>query len=158
MTLQRENHSWEKKKINMGDHDCDTETLSDTVVIFSEDSLEPIQIEGKTDRQLLEVTCSKLSSITMELHQVNRKQDMIIKRIQKVENHVLNHDKEIQHLQKLHIQMDEKVNHLDEIVDSRFNPDVTVIAIKLPNYPSEDDSWLTKRLLSAVGCDDKCIV
>ena len=94
----------------------------------------------------------------MELHQVNRKQDMIIKRIQKVENQVVNHDKEIQHLQKLQDQMGEKLNHIDEIVDIRFNPDVTLVAINLPNYPSENDLWLTKRLLSAMGCGDKCTV
>ena len=63
---------------------------------------------------------------------------MIIKRIQKIDQ-VVNHDKEIQHLQKLQNQMGEKLNHLGEIVDSRFNPDVTFMVINIPNYPNEDD-------------------
>ena len=47
----------EYNKINMSDSSDESETLSDTGMIFTEEARKAISMEGKSDHQLLELIC-----------------------------------------------------------------------------------------------------
>ena len=85
----------------MCDSSDDSETLSDTGMIFTEEAMKAISMEGKSDCQLLELIYGKLNCITSELQQVIMKQDQILKHMKMVERKVHVHDKYIQLLSDL---------------------------------------------------------
>ena len=145
------------KKLYMGERSVtEVETLPDAGVLFSEEAMTIIETEGKSDRQLLEVICNKLNSLTIELHEVNRKQDEILIRVQKVESQVLGHEIEIQDIKQRQPEIEEKVSKLSDMMDNPFSPEVTVVTMNLPKYASGDDHLLASRLLEAVGYGNNC--
>ena len=147
------------KKVNMGERlVTEVETLSGAGVLFSEEAMTIIETEGKSDRQLLEVICNKLNNLTIELHEVNRKQDEILTRVQKVESQVLGHEIEIQDIKQTQSQVEEKVSKLSDMMDNPFSPEVTVVAVNLPKHANGDDHLLASRLLEVVGYGNKRIV
>ena len=147
------------KKLNMGERlVTEVETFSGAGVLFSEEAMTIIETEGKSDRQLLEVIYNKLNNLTIELHEVNRKQDEILTRVQKVECQVLGHEIEIQDIKQTQSQVEEKISKLSDMMDNPFSPEVTVVAVNLPKYANGDDHLLASRLLEAVGYGNKRIV
>ena len=125
----------------------EVETLPDTGVLFGKEAMIIIGTEGKSDRQLLEVIfCNKLYNLTIELYEVNTKQDEILTRVQKVESQVLGHEIEIQDIKQMQSQVEEKVSKLSDVIDIPFSPEVTVVAMNLPMmYANGDDHLLAGR-------------
>ena len=142
-----------KKKITM-DESVD-ETLSDTGFMFSQESLQPIATMGKSDRELLELICNRLNNVSLELQQVNTKQDRILKRIKQIEKKVETHDRDIDDIQRKQFEVQSQVTKLYSVQNVAFNLDVTIVAVNMPRNAQDDDLRLATRLLEAVGCRNK---
>ena len=101
------------KKINMGEKSVPvSDPFAENEALFGEENLTIIEVDGKTDRQLLEGICERLNNMTLELHQVNRKQDEILNRVKIVENQVLGHEVEIQDIKQSQTNVEEKLSQL----------------------------------------------
>ena len=134
------------------------ETLSDTGFMFSQESLQPIATIGKSDRELLELICNRLNNVSLELQQVNAKQDRILKRIKQIEKKVETHDRDIDDTQRKQFEVESQVTKLYSVQNTAFNPDVTIVAVNMPRNMQDDDLRLGTRLLEAVGCRNKKVI
>ena len=145
------------KKTNMCDSG-DEETLSPSGLLFTQNSMEAISVDGKSDRELLELICNRVNSISMDLPQVNAKQDRILQRIKQVETRVNKHEERINDLTEKQSRVEGKIDRYPNLQEIHFAPDVTIVAINMPRFANEDDTRLARRLLAAMGCGNKRIV
>ena len=145
-----------KKKITMDE--SGDETLSDTGFMFSQESLQPIATMGKSDRELLELICTILNNVSLELQQVNTKQDRILKQIKQIEKKVETHDRDIDDIQRKQFEVESQVTKLYSVQNMAFNPDVTIVAVNMPRNTQDDDLKLATRLLEALGCRNKKVI
>ena len=75
-----------------------------------------------------------------------------------VERKVYVYDKDIQTLQKMQADVEERVSQHSKIPDAPFNPEVTIAAVNIAKQVNEDDSQLARRLLNVLGSRSKNIV
>ena len=116
-----------------------------------------LDIQNKSDRQLLQEVWSKLCNVVSEIRTVNKKQDKIMKKLKDMETKLTQHDKDIKDLKQEHEELKDQVKHIDHKKED-FDPDVTLVAINTPFFAGEDTFILAQHILQAGGSGDKEIV
>lgn len=144
-----------KKRISFIANMADTIEADDTMseLEFVDDT--PVDLSQKTDRELLELNFHRLSDLSRDVFQINKRQSQVLKKMSSLEDKVSKHDTDIIQIQTDVTQINQR---LENIPGSSFNPEVTLVAINTPYFPQEDLRGLAYRILVAVGCAHKTIV
>ena len=106
---------------------------------------------------LLKEVSEQLKYLTTKVEGIDRKQDRILARVEKMETLVGTHEKVIKEMNRDITTLKESFAEISSKVQEEFNPEVTLVAINPPHETGNDYYWAVK-LIQVLGGDREMIV
>ena len=112
-------------------------------------------LENKPD--ILQEIYMKLNYVTKKVEEIDRKQDQILSRVDRIEKTVAAHDKEIHKLNEEFSTLGTSVAEVKSQVQPKFSPDITLVVTNPPRISGSDYQWAV-GLIHALGGRQDMIV
>ena len=113
------------KLLKLSDSDTGPDSVTDTAsedTATEENVNQCFDLNDKSDRQILKLLCTQMRGVMAELKTVNKQQNKIIKHINKLEQKVAGHDKEIKHIKKKQNVVTEKLENILSDIEPPLQP------------------------------------
>ena len=110
-----------------------------------------------SEKRLLQEMSQNLKYLTQKVDAIDKKQDRILARVDKIERLANSHEQAIQEINSDLDMLRSSVSDIKSKMEEQFSPEVTLVVVNPPSDISRDKLWATK-LVQALGGHQQMIV